>query len=59
MRKQVPGPKQVDERPWEKLVSVMMQVRMSAAGVPEEPRRFAEADEAQDAFALWNRERDD
>lgn len=59
VRKQVPGPKQVDERPWEKLVSAMMQVWMSAAGVPEEPRRFAEADEAQDAFALWNRERDD
>jgi hypothetical protein len=57
-RKQVPGPKQVDRRQWEKLVSAMMQVKVSAAGVPEEPQRFAEADEAQDAFALWNRERD-
>lgn len=57
-RKQVPGPKQVGKQQWEKLVSAMMQVRVSAAGVPEEPTRFAEADEVQDAFALWNRQRD-
>ncbi len=56
--KQVPGPKQVNKQQWERLVSAMMQVKVSAAGVPEEPTRFAEADEAQDAFALWNRDRD-
>jgi len=57
-RKQVPGPKQVSKQQWERLVSAMMQVRISAAGVPDEPTRFSEAEEVHDAFALWNRGRD-
>ncbi len=57
-RKQVPGPKEVSRQAWEKLVSAMMQVRISAAGVAEEPTRFSEVDEVHDAFALWNRARD-
>ncbi len=57
-RVQVAGPQPVSRQQWEKLVSAMMQVRVGANGVPEEPTRFAEEDVTKDAWAQWNRERD-
>jgi hypothetical protein len=57
-RVQVAGPTQVDKKQWEKIVGAMMQVKVSAAGVPDEPTKFSEADEAKDAWASWNRSRD-
>lgn len=57
-RVQVPGPQAVDKKQWEKIVGAMMQVKVSAAGEVSEPTQFSEADEAKDAWAAWNRERD-
>jgi hypothetical protein len=57
-RVQVPGPQQVTRKQWERLVSEMMQIKVNAEGEPGEPTKFAEADEAKDAWAVWNRERD-
>jgi len=55
-RHQVPGPSEVTREQWEKIVTAMMEVRVSAAGEPEEPRPFALA--ADDAWEAWNRARD-
>jgi hypothetical protein len=57
-RVQIAGPQQVSRQQWEKLVSAMMQVRVSAAGVPEEPKKFSEKDEAKDVWSAWNQQRD-
>lgn len=57
-RVQVAGPQQVSRQQWEKIVSAMMQVKVGADGVPEDPQRFSEKDEEKDAWARWNRERD-
>ncbi|HEY3452841.1 MAG TPA: FecR family protein [Myxococcales bacterium] len=57
-RVQVAGPKEVTKGEWEKLVGAMMQVKVSAAGVPTEPTKLSEADEAKDAWTAWNRSRD-
>ena len=51
------GPSQVSREQWEKIVTTMMEVRVSAAGQPEEPRAFALA--RDDAWETWNRERDE
>ncbi len=56
-RHQVPGPQEVTREQWEKIVTTMMEVRVSAAGEPEEPRAFALA--ADDPWESWNRQRDE
>jgi len=56
-RHQVPGPQEVTREQWEKIVTTMMEVRVSAAGQPEEPRAFALA--ADDPWETWNRQRDE
>ncbi len=56
-RHQVPGPQEVTREQWEKIVTTMMEVRVSAAGQPEEPRAFALA--AEDPWESWNRQRDE
>jgi hypothetical protein len=55
-RHQVPGPEEVTREQWEKIVTAMMEVRVSAAGEPEEPRAFAL--QPDDPWEAWNRERD-
>ena len=55
-RRQVPGPQEVTREQWERVVTSMMEVRVSAQGEPEEPRAFALA--AADEWEAWNRERD-
>jgi hypothetical protein len=58
-RVQVPGPTEVTKKDWERMVGQMMQLKVSAAGVPDpEPTRFAEADEVKDEWAQWNKKRD-
>ena len=57
-RVQIAGPQQVSKKEWEVLVGKMMEVKVSAAGVPTEPAEFSEADEAKDAWTAWNRSRD-
>jgi ferric-dicitrate binding protein FerR (iron transport regulator) len=56
-RHQVPGPGEVTREQWEKIVTTMMEVRVSAAGEPGEPRPFALA--ADDGWEAWNRARDE
>jgi hypothetical protein len=55
-RKQIAGPSEVTREQWEKIVTSMMQVKVSADGKPSEPEQFAVASE--DAWEAWNRERD-
>lgn len=57
-RRQIAGPQQVSREQWEKIVTSMMEVRVSAAGVPGEPEAFALAAEGQDEWEEWNRSRD-
>jgi hypothetical protein len=57
-RRQVPGPQEVSREQWEKIVTTMMQVRVSAAGVPGEPEAFALAKAGDDEWEEWNRSRD-
>jgi hypothetical protein len=57
-RREVPGPQEITREQWEKLVGAMMQVRVSAAGVPAEPERFALAKAGGDEWEEWNRSRD-
>jgi hypothetical protein len=57
-RHQVPGPQEVSREQWEKIVTSMMQVRVSAAGVPSEPEAFALAAAGADEWEEWNRSRD-
>lgn len=57
-RKQVPGPQEVTRETWERIVTSMMQVRVSAAGVPGEPETFALAGAGKDEWEAWNRSRD-
>jgi hypothetical protein len=57
-RRQVAGPQQVSREQWEKIVTNMMEVRISAEGVPSEPERFALAAPGQDEWEEWNRSRD-
>jgi hypothetical protein len=55
-RQQVAGPQEVTREQWEKLVTTMMQVKVSASGTPGEPERFTLA--VDDAWETWNRQRD-
>jgi hypothetical protein len=57
-RKQVAGPEQVTRAQWEKIVSNMMEVRVSSDGVPSEPEKFALATPGEDEWEEWNRSRD-
>jgi hypothetical protein len=57
-RRQVEGPAEVSREQWERIVTSMMQVRVSAAGVPAEPEAFALADAGKDEWEAWNRQRD-
>ncbi|HET6436654.1 MAG TPA: FecR family protein [Anaeromyxobacter sp.] len=55
-RHEVPGPQEVTREQWEKIVTAMMEVRVSAAGQPEDPRAFSLAPD--DPWETWNRDRD-
>jgi hypothetical protein len=57
-RRQVAGPQQVTREQWEKIVTSMMEVRVSSEGVPTEPEAFAFAAQGQDEWEEWNRSRD-
>jgi hypothetical protein len=57
-RKQVAGPQQVSREQWEKIVTNMMEVRVSSDGVPSEPEKFALATPGEDEWEEWNRSRD-
>jgi hypothetical protein len=57
-RRQIAGPAQVTREQWEKIVTTMMEVRVSAAGVPSEPETFALAATGKDEWEEWNRSRD-
>jgi len=57
-RREVPGPQEVSREQWEKIVTQMMLVRVSASGVPAEPEAFALAGPGGDAWEEWNRSRD-
>jgi hypothetical protein len=57
-RTPVAGPQQVSRAQWERIVTGMMQVRVSADGAATEPERFALAQGAADEFERWNRSRD-
>lgn len=57
-RVQVPGPQQVTREQWEKIVTNMMELRVSADGVPSEPRQFALGTPGEDEWEDWNRARD-
>ncbi len=57
-RRQIAGPEEVSREQWEKIVTSMMQVRVSAEGVPGEPETFALADAGADEWEAWNRSRD-
>lgn len=57
-RRQVAGPEEVSREQWEKIVTSMMQVRVSADGSPAEPEAFALAEAGGDEWEEWNRSRD-
>jgi hypothetical protein len=57
-RRQIAGPEEVTREQWEKIVTSMMQVRVSAEGVPGEPEAFALAGAGTDEWEAWNRSRD-
>jgi hypothetical protein len=58
-RQQIAGPQQVTREQWEKIVTNMMEIRVSSEGVPTEPEKFALADPGQDEWEEWNRTRDE
>jgi hypothetical protein len=55
-RHQIQGPQEVTREQWERIVTTMMEVRVSAEGKAEEPQSFALAED--DTWERWNRERD-
>jgi hypothetical protein len=57
-RVQISGPQQVTREQWEKIVTNMMEVRVSSDGVPTEPEKFALATPGEDEWEEWNRTRD-
>jgi hypothetical protein len=57
-RRQIAGPQQVSREQWERIVTSMMEVRVSSEGVPTDPRTFAMAAAGQDEWEEWNRSRD-
>jgi len=57
-RTQIAGPQQVTREQWEKIVTNMMEVRVSSDGTPSEPEKFALATPGEDEWEEWNRDRD-
>ena len=60
-RKEVAGPQEVSKRHWEKIITSMMSVEVSANGVPGQPEQFKLADDLKadsDGWIAWNRDRD-
>jgi hypothetical protein len=57
-RKQVAGPKQVTKEQWERIVTAMMAVKVSADGTATEPQPFQVAAAGEDDWEEWNRSRD-
>ncbi len=60
-RKEVAGPKEISKKHWERVVTSMMSVEVSAAGVPGQPEQFKLADDLKadpDGWIAWNRARD-
>ena len=57
-RTQIAGPQQVTREQWEKIVTNMMEVRVSSDGTPSEPEKFALASPGEDEWEAWNRDRD-
>jgi hypothetical protein len=57
-RRQVAGPQEVSREQWERIVTSMMEVRVSSEGVPTDPQTFALASAGQDEWEEWNRTRD-
>jgi hypothetical protein len=57
-RTQIAGPQQVTREQWERIVTNMMEVRVSSDGVPTEPEKFAIATPGEDEWEEWNRSRD-
>jgi hypothetical protein len=55
-RQPVPGPSEVTREQWERIVTSMMQVAVTADGSPGQPEAFALAD--LDDWETWNRARD-
>ncbi len=57
-RRQIAGPQAVTREQWERIVTSMMAVRVSAAGEATEPEAFAVASVGEDEWEEWNRGRD-
>lgn len=57
-RRQIAGPKEVSREQWERIVTSMMEVRVSSQGVPSDPQAFALASAGHDEWEEWNRTRD-
>jgi hypothetical protein len=57
-RREIPGPSEVTREQWERIVTSMMQVRVSASGVPGKAEAFAVAVGGKDPWEAWNRSRD-
>ncbi len=57
-RRQIAGPQEISREQWERVVTNMMQVRVSSEGVPGEPEAFALAGAGGDEWEEWNRSRD-
>jgi len=57
-RRQIAGPQEVTREQWERIVTSMMEVRVSSDGQPTEPGAFALASAGQDEWEDWNRSRD-
>jgi ferric-dicitrate binding protein FerR (iron transport regulator) len=55
----IDGPKQVTREQWERIVTNMMEVRVSSDGTPTEPEKFALATPGEDEWEEWNRSRDE
>jgi hypothetical protein len=58
-RREVPGPDEVSREQWEKIVGNQMQILIAADGTPGEPEQIPEDAEKDDAWAKWNRARDE
>jgi hypothetical protein len=57
-RRRIAAPGQVTREQWERIVTSMMEVRVTSEGMPGEPRTFALAGAGQDEWEDWNRDRD-
>ncbi len=53
----VPGPRKVSMEEWVYIVQSMQQIRVSSAGVPDQPETFTDEDDRED-WVDWNKARD-